>query len=427
MAIAVSHATPAASVQCTRVEWIIVVLCRLRARGVASPLMASIRLTALSKSYRAGSLAVDGASLAIADAEFVVLVGPSGCGKSTLLRMIAGLEECTKGTIEIDGRVVNDVAPRDRDIAMVFQNYALYPHLSVRGNMRFGLDRRRSYPSAWRALVSGEYRRRRRDESQQIEERVRSAARTLGIEPLLHRAPRELSGGQRQRVALGRALVRNPSVFLFDEPLSNLDALLRSEMRTELRILHRSLKATMVYVTHDQEEAMSLADRIVVLRDGVVQQVGAPTELYERPTNRFVAGFIGTPTMNMLEGTFDRVDGADAVVSWHGRFIRLPASRWGALGAQLAQGCRVVVGIRPDRLAPCHPETPGSVPGRLVAIERYGAQCDLVADVGPVRVTARCGAERVGSLREGDPISMAIDGNSAHLFDECGQALATSR
>ena len=386
--------------------------------------MASIRLTELSKSYRPGTLAVDRASLDIADGEFVVLVGPSGCGKSTMQRMIAGLEECSSGTIAIDGRVVNDTPPMDRDIAMVFQNYALYPHLSVRSNMRFGLDRRRQYPSLWRGLLSGDYRAKRRAESAQIEERVLAASRTLGIEPLLDRPPRELSGGQRQRVAVGRALVRHPKVFLFDEPLSNLDALLRGEMRTELRILHRSLGATMVYVTHDQEEAMSLADRIVVMRDGVVQQVGAPTELYERPANRFVAGFIGTPAMNMLDGTLEGADAPHALVQWNKHSIALPVSRWPALASRIARAGRITIGVRPEGVRPCPATTPGALAGRLVAVERYGALCDLVAEIGGSRITARCATPEARSLHEVDAIHLLLDGGAAHLFDERGTAIS---
>ena len=244
--------------------------------------MASIDVIDVRKSY-GGHEIIHGVSLGIADGDFVVLVGPSGCGKSTLLRMIAGLESITSGAVKIGSRVVNRLAPKDRDIAMVFQNYALYPHKTVAENMGFGLKLRRA-PKA------------------EIEARVRRAAEILDVAALLDRYPRQLSGGQRQRVAMGRAIVRDPQVFLFDEPLSNLDAKLRVQMRAEIKELHQRLKTTTVYVTHDQIEAMTMADRIVVLRDGVVEQIGAPLELYDRPANLFVAGFIGSPAMNMLQG-----------------------------------------------------------------------------------------------------------------------------
>src|SRR5690349_8672165 len=243
--------------------------------------MAKVLIKDLNKKYD-DVHAVKNVNLEIRDREFVVLVGPSGCGKTTTLRMVAGLEDITSGEISIDGRVVNDLAPMDRDIAMVFQNYALYPHMSVRDNMAFGLKMRKF-------------------ERSDIDRRVREAAEILGIQPLLARKPRQLSGGQRQRVALGRAIVRNPRVFLFDEPLSNLDAALRVQMRVELKRLHERLETTAIYVTHDQIEAMTLGDRVVVMKDGVVQQEGAPLALYQRPANRFVASFIGSPAMNFVE------------------------------------------------------------------------------------------------------------------------------
>ena len=250
--------------------------------------MASVQLEQIHKEYDNGFVAVKDASFTVEDGEFVVLVGPSGCGKSTTLRMIAGLESISAGTLKIGDRVVNDVAPKDRDIAMVFQNYALYPHMSVYDNMAFGLKLRK-LPKA------------------EIDERVKSAAASLGLEPVLDRKPKALSGGQRQRVALGRAIVRNPSVFLFDEPLSNLDAKLRVQTRTQISKLHRQLEATMIYVTHDQVEAMTMGDRIVVLKDGLVQQIAPPLELYNHPANQFVAGFIGSPAMNFVDGTVDSV------------------------------------------------------------------------------------------------------------------------
>src|ERR687893_2849105 len=252
--------------------------------------MAQVSLRKIVKEYEGGVQAVKGIDLDIADHEFVVLVGPSGCGKSTTLRMIAGLEEISSGEVSIGGAVVNDIPPRDRDIAMVFQNYALYPHMSVYDNMAFGLMLRK--------FDKGEIRRR-----------VENAARILDIGELLNRKPKALSGGQRQRVAMGRAIVRDPKVFLFDEPLSNLDAKLRVAMRSEIKALHQRLKTTTVYVTHDQVEAMTMADRIAVMNDGRIEQVGAPLDLYDRPANLFVAGFIGSPAMNMLSG---RVDPKDA-------------------------------------------------------------------------------------------------------------------
>jgi multiple sugar transport system ATP-binding protein len=389
--------------------------------------MADVVVTSLVKAFPGGVRAVDGIDLHIADGEFVVLVGPSGCGKSTTLRMVAGLEEPTGGDISIGGRRVNDVAPRDRNIAMVFQNYALYPHLSVAANMSFGLERRRRYPSVLKAILSGDYRQGRTAEAAQIRERVRSAAAMLGIEPLLRRKPRELSGGQRQRVAVGRAIVRDPAVFLFDEPLSNLDAKLRGEMRTELRILHRRLKSTMIYVTHDQEEAMSLADRIVVMKDGRIQQVGTPAEVYGRPANRFVASFIGTPTINVLDGSVEGPASAP-MFRWSGGTIPLPAS-----GANLAAAG--ALGLRPDRLEPldsahaggatgaAHAAPRAQVTGTVVAVERYGDRADVVIECGGQRITSRCATARAEGLHEGSGATLAVDTEGAHLFDRAGNAL----
>jgi multiple sugar transport system ATP-binding protein len=390
--------------------------------------MADVVVTSLVKAFPGGVRAVDGIDLHIADGEFVVLVGPSGCGKSTTLRMVAGLEEPTGGTIQIGGRRVNDVAPRDRNIAMVFQNYALYPHLSVASNMSFGLERRRRYPSVLKSIVSGEYRRARAAEGAQIRERVRSAAEMLGIEPLLRRKPRELSGGQRQRVAVGRAIVRDPAVFLFDEPLSNLDAKLRGEMRTELRILHRRLKATMIYVTHDQEEAMSLADRIVVMKDGRIQQVGTPAEVYGSPANRFVASFIGTPTINVIEGSVEGPASAP-MFRWSGGTLALQPS-----SANLSPAG--ALGLRPDRLEPVggtvdahghgaggHGAPRAYITGTVVAIERYGDRADVVIECAGQRITSRCATALTDGLREGSPATLAADTHGAHLFDRAGNAL----
>ncbi|MGB2985716.1 MAG: sn-glycerol-3-phosphate ABC transporter ATP-binding protein UgpC [Phycisphaerae bacterium] len=291
--------------------------------------MASVTLDQVTKSFRSkdGEVsAVDDLSLAVADREFVVLVGPSGCGKTTTLRLIAGLEEVTAGTIRIGDRVVNDVAPRDRDIAMVFQNYALYPHMTVFNNMAFGLKMRRVPKS-------------------EIKCKVGEAARLLGIEHLLDRKPGALSGGERQRVALGRAIVRKPQVFLFDEPLSNLDARLRTQMRTEIKSLHRDLKTTILYVTHDQEEAMTLGNRIVILKEGVVQQCGTPLTVYNHPANRFVGGFIGTPPMNFLPG---RLEGDGEAVFFTGRIGRLAIPPELAKTLKPHRGEAVALGIRPE-------------------------------------------------------------------------------
>jgi multiple sugar transport system ATP-binding protein len=360
--------------------------------------MASISLDRVSKTYPGGVRAVHEASLAFADGEFVVLVGPSGCGKSTLLRMVAGLESITGGRVAIGGRVVNDVQPKDRDVAMVFQNYALYPHMTVRRNMAFGLLRRRRHGGLMGLFRGAE----RRAELAAIDRRVDEVARTLGIEPYLDRLPRALSGGQRQRVALGRALVRDPQVFLFDEPLSNLDARLRIEMRAEIREMHRRTGATMVYVTHDQEEAMTLADRMVVMRGGVVQQFGTPSECYGRPANRFVAGFVGTPVMNFVEGT-----ATGGTFTGGGLSLALPAGRWPALPAG-----PVALGVRPDRIRVSAAQ--GDVPVTVRAIERLGDRMDVVLDAGPTRLVARI--ENDEALVEGGAARATLDLASAHLF-----------
>jgi len=373
--------------------------------------MAPVTLQGVSKVYANGVKAVDGVSLSIADGEFVVLVGPSGCGKSTTLRMIAGLEEISGGSLMVGGVRMNDVPARRRNMAMVFQNYALYPHLDVRRNMAFGLERRRTHGSLLKAVFDPTYRAQRAAERKAIDARVSAAAATLGIESLLQRKPRELSGGQRQRVAVGRALVRDPVAFLFDEPLSNLDAKLRGEMRTELRLLHQRLRATMVYVTHDQEEAMSLADRLVVMKDGVVQQVGTPSEVYGRPANRFVAGFVGTPTMNFIEGTVE----AGGVFRWTAGTLQLPTARWAGLSG--FQGKRMELGVRPDQIrvgsGPCR--------GRIIAVENYGDRMDLVIESGGRRITSRSPAAPV---REGTDSAFELLLDGAHLFDPTAAGIA---
>src|SRR6058998_3633977 len=286
--------------------------------------MASVSFQNIEKAFGSTKV-IHGISFDINDGEFVVLVGPSGCGKSTLLRMLAGLEEITAGTIAIDGRVVNEVESKDRDIAMVFQSYALYPHMTVADNMAFSLKLRKA-------------------PAKTIEERVAKAAKILNLDPYLHRYPRELSGGQRQRVAMGRAIVRDPKVFLFDEPLSNLDAKLRVAMRAEIKALHQRLKTTTVYVTHDQVEAMTMADRIVVMHDGRIEQIGSPLHLYDHPDNLFVAQFIGSPAMNVINGTLRRINGTSYVEAQGG--VRWPVGM--GIGAD---GQPVTYGIRPGDLA----------------------------------------------------------------------------
>jgi multiple sugar transport system ATP-binding protein len=311
--------------------------------------MPGVDLIQLSKSYGRGLKAVDSVDLSIQDGEFLVLVGPSGCGKSTVLRMVAGLEEVTSGQIRIGGKVVNEVPPKDRDIAMVFQNYALYPHMTVYENMAFGLRRRR-LPAA------------------DIDRRVRAAADLLGIAQYLERRPKELSGGERQRVALGRAMVRDPQVFLFDEPLSNLDAKLRVQMRAEIKRLHQRVRATMIYVTHDQTEAMTLGDRIAVLRKGLLQQVADPFTLYQRPANQFVAGFIGSPPINFFTAELS-ASGPLAIQSG-GWSVSLPERFAGALGSRRGRG--VIVGVRPEDLALAADGPGGSLRGRVEVSEPLG-------------------------------------------------------
>lgn len=383
--------------------------------------MATVELKAVAKRYPGNVTAVHPTDLSIAHAEFVVLVGPSGCGKSTTLRMVAGLEEISSGELWIDGRQVNEVPARDRDIAMVFQNYALYPHLSVRGNLAFPLERRRQHKWAALGLLSPSYRRRRAEESQTIAKRIDSAAQMLGIEPLLLRLPRELSGGQRQRVALGRALVRNPKVFLFDEPLSNLDAKLRLEMRSELRALHRRLGATMLYVTHDQEEAMTLGDRLVVMKDGQVQQCGSPTTVYDRPANRFVAGFVGTPSMNFVPGQVER-----GSFTAPGFQLQLPMSRWRD-AQRTVEGRTLVLGMRPERLGLSSPAAgPKAI---LESVERYGDRSDLAVRVGEFPLVLRVSNDATppeSQLQVGTLFSLTVAPAGLHLFEpgENGKRLA---
>jgi sn-glycerol 3-phosphate transport system ATP-binding protein len=346
--------------------------------------MAAVTLEAVRKIYPGGVEAVRGVSLAVPDGSFTVLVGPSGCGKSTLLRMIAGLETISAGTVAIGPRVVNDVQPAERDIAMVFQNYALYPHMSVYDNMAYGL-RNRGTPKA------------------EIEARVREAAGILGVEPYLARRPRELSGGQRQRVAMGRAIVRKPQVFLFDEPLSNLDAKLRVQMRVEIKRLQRALGVTSVYVTHDQVEAMTLSDQLVVMNAGEVEQIGPPTELYRRPATRFVAGFLGSPGMNFLAG---RVGEPGSVV--------LGGQPWPVAASRgLGQGAAVEVGVRPEDLRVAVPGEP-ALRFAIEFAEELGATRLVHGRIGESAATAQIAADQ--PLMSGE-IGMSVRPDAIHVFD----------
>ncbi len=367
--------------------------------------MASVELKGIGKIYDGGVRAVEDVNLVIEDGEFVVLVGPSGCGKSTTLRMVAGLEDITEGDLSINGHRVNEVAARDRDIAMVFQNYALYPHLDVRSNLSFGLERRRKKLSLSRVDIA---------------KKVEATAANLGIENLLERLPKQLSGGQRQRVAVGRALVRDPAVFLLDEPLSNLDARLRVETRAELRMLHRQLQATMLYVTHDQEEAMSLGDRMVVMHQGRVQQVGRPMDIYNQPANRFVAGFVGSPAMNFFEGEIKADGESVAFQTEAGLLIPLPT---------LEHRGSAVLGIRPERVD-LHPESrPGRLSAEVVAVERYGDRGDALVAIDGItgRVVVRSGAMDLPD--EGQRVFVSVPLEHAHLFEpgECGARLESAR
>jgi len=356
--------------------------------------MASVTFRNIQKSFGKVQI-IKGLGFDISDGEFVVLVGPSGCGKSTLLRMLAGLEDISGGEIVIDGRVVNDLESKDRDIAMVFQSYALYPHMTVGENMGFSL-------------------RLRNAEKSVTDERVARAAKILNLDALLGRYPRELSGGQRQRVAMGRAIVRDPKVFLFDEPLSNLDAKLRVAMRAEIKALHQRLKTTTVYVTHDQIEAMTMADRIVVMHDGIIEQIGTPLELYDRPGNLFVAQFIGSPAMNVAQGVLRREGGQ----AW----VEALGQRWpvGSLQGG-ADGQAVHYGVRPSDIVPS--VSGGGVAAKVIVIEPTGAETELLVEVGGAQwivvIHGRTQAQ------PGDTVYLDIAPASAHLFSaQDGQRLS---
>ncbi|WP_102959475.1 ABC transporter ATP-binding protein [Mangrovicella endophytica] len=356
--------------------------------------MAEIKLTKVVKRYGALGV-VHGIDLSIAHNEFVVLVGPSGCGKSTTLRMIAGLEDISDGEIRIGNRVVNGLPPRDRNVSMVFQNYALYPHMNVRENLGFGLGI---------AKVP----------APEIERRVNQAAEILGLQPYMDRLPANLSGGQRQRVAMGRAIVRDPDVFLFDEPLSNLDAKLRGQMRVEIKKLHQRVKTTVVYVTHDQVEAMTLADRIVIMRDGHIEQVGTPAEVFERPVNVFVAGFIGSPPMNLIDAVVTTEGLRPAARLADGVVVPLPA------GVSVSEGQRITLGLRPDDITPQGHGMPGT--GETLRLERevalaepLGTETILFTRLGDKEIQAKMLNPRV--VTPGETLPFVVDLARLHVFD----------
>ncbi|GHB21825.1 ABC transporter ATP-binding protein [Salinicola rhizosphaerae] len=359
--------------------------------------MAIVELKNVAKQYgSSNSNAVDNFNLTTRDGEFVVLVGPSGCGKSTTMRMIAGLERNTGGEILIGGEDVSQVPPKERDIAMVFQSYALYPHMTVAENMAFSLKLKKR-------------------PAEEIKAKVDEAAKTLGIEPLLARKPRELSGGQRQRVALGRAIVRSPQVFLMDEPLSNLDAKLRVDMRAEIVKLHKRLKVTTFYVTHDQVEAMTMGERIVVMKDGEIQQIDTPINLYEHPANRFVAGFIGNPSMNFLRATH-----SDGAVSGEGFRLTLDA---GLREASESHGGDIWVGVRPEHLSVAQGEAENRIDGRVEVVETLGAVTVVQVNVGDATLTAQLSGHR--QIEIGEPLSLTCESDKLHLFDvETDQVIA---
>jgi multiple sugar transport system ATP-binding protein len=363
--------------------------------------VASVKLQGIKKVYEGGVVAVHEMDLDVNDKEFVVLVGPSGCGKSTTLRMIAGLEDITDGTLYIDGQRVNDIAPKDRDIAMVFQNYALYPHMTVYDNMAFGLKLRKY-------------------DKKEIDERVREAAAILGIEGYLDRKPKALSGGQRQRVAVGRAIVRKPKVFLFDEPLSNLDAKLRVQMRTEISKLHQRLGATMIYVTHDQTEAMTMGDRIVLMKDGYVQQIDSPLQIYAHPVNKFVAGFIGSPAMNFFAGRI-RKTGRQLSFSENGGGISLPIPKKAENRLKGFHEKEVVLGVRPEHISYAKRSESGTGSARakvtVEVVEPMGNETYVYF------TTAKQSQQHVARIPSSDQpavgksIELSFQMNNSHYFD----------
>ena len=360
--------------------------------------MASLSLRNVNKVYPNGFQAVKDFNMEIADKEFIIFVGPSGCGKSTTLRMIAGLEDISSGEFYIDDKLMNDVEPKDRDIAMVFQNYALYPHMSVYDNMAFGLKLRKV-------------------PKDEIDKAVKEAAKILDLSHLLDRKPKALSGGQRQRVAMGRAIVRSPKVFLMDEPLSNLDAKLRVQMRTEIAKLHQRLGTTIIYVTHDQTEAMTLGTRIVVMKDGVVQQIDSPQNLYDKPGNLFVAGFMGSPQMNFLDATA-KVEGNKASLLIDDQEIVLPADKAKALIDGGYNGKNVILGIRPESILEVHPQDNVAYKFTSTAnvYELLGAEVFLYFEFQGTNITARF--EPTTKIRPGDTVTYTFETNKIHVFDK---------
>ncbi len=370
--------------------------------------MASISLKGIYKIYPNGYEAVKDFNLEIEDKEFIIFVGPSGCGKSTTLRMVAGLEDISKGELKIDGKLMNDVEPKDRDIAMVFQNYALYPHMTVYDNMAFGLK----------------LRKRPKEE---IDQKVKEAAQILGLDQLLDRKPKALSGGQRTRVAMGRAIVCNPKVILMDEPLSNLDAKLRVQMRNEISKIHDRLGATIIYVTHDQTEAMTLGTRIVVMKDGIVQQIDTPQHLYQQPGNQFVAGFIGSPQMNFLEAKIDK-EGSDLIAKIGNAKIQIPPSKASKLEAGGYVGKTVTMGIRPEDIhdeqmfIDSHKNT--VFESTIRVYELLGAEVFLYFDYAGVQLTARVNPRT--TARTGDSVTFAFDMEKAHFFDKDTEVTITN-
>jgi multiple sugar transport system ATP-binding protein len=356
--------------------------------------MARVVLDGMTKRYPGGALAVDNMDLDIADGEFVCLVGPSGCGKTTALRMIAGLEDITSGEVRIGDRVVNDLPPRDRDIAMVFQSYALYPHMTVFDNMAFGLQLRKT-------------------PKDEIDKAVREAARILDLERFLDRKPGALSGGQRQRVALGRAIVREPSAFLMDEPLSNLDAKLRVATRAEIARLHQRLEATMIYVTHDQVEAMTMGDRIAVINEGVLQQAGTPKEMYSSPRNHFVAGFIGSPSMNFVDFKING-DGNDATLTAGGTEVRLDDKQQAMLRRH--GGDSVTVGFRPEHLAVGKPEGPGLTMSALIDVIEFLGNDELIHGISDERDVVAI-VTTLNGLKVGEQVALSAPPTALYFFD----------
>ena len=362
--------------------------------------MANIKLENINKIYPNGFQAVKDFNLEIEDKEFVIFVGPSGCGKSTTLRMVAGLEDISSGELKIDDKVMNDVEPKDRDIAMVFQNYALYPHMTVYDNMAFGLKLRK-VPKA------------------EIDEKVRDAAKILDLEQLLERKPKVLSGGQRQRVAMGRAIVRHPKVFLMDEPLSNLDAKLRVQMRIEISKLHQRLDATIIYVTHDQTEAMTLGTRIVVMKDGLVQQVDTPQNLYNKPGNLFVAGFIGSPQMNFVDAEIKK-EGDEVKAVIDGTTLNVPVAKAKVLLDGGYEGKTVVMGIRPEHVHDSQMSVemanPNVIESTIKVYELLGAEVYLYFDYAGVQMTARVDPRT--TAKTGDDVKFALEMEKTHFFDK---------